>query len=186
MPSNLITLNTEMNRDIDVKTRQYSTRIITEADLPALEADTGSDQSKRVRPDGNSYHNENCVMVVEVDGKMIGCVAVLFARPLRWPDEDDGLRLPELRSLGVNKVNRNQGAGTCLIKAVEDEVRSRGRDRLHLSVDPEENAGAHRLYLRLGFEPISNEKHRSSWTWTNDKGEEVEVVEWLIDMVKML
>ena len=173
-------------KQISVQNQRYTAGKITEADLPALKEATERDESKRLKPEGRSYHPDNCVMVVEEAGKIIGCVFVMFVRPPRWPNADDTSKLPQLMSLGVNKRHQNQGAGTFLIGAVEEEVKSRGYNRLYLGVDPKDNPGAHRLYLRLGFESISTEPYRSSWTYTDSDGVEHEVVEWLIDMVKKL
>ncbi len=164
----------------------FTTRKVTEADLPVLKRDTGRDESKRLKPDGKSYHPENCVMVVEEDGKIIGCTAVLFTRPHGWGEGDRDHLYPEIRALAINDEHRNKGAGTHLINAVEEEARSRGCKHLHLSVNPTENPGAYRLYQRLGYRTISEEAHRHSWTYTDEEGVTHEVVEWVIDTVKDL
>ena len=86
----------------------------------------------------------------------------------------------------MRKECQNRGAGTHLIGAVEEEARVRGNVLLHLAVDPQHNKGAYRLYERLGFRPMSSEKYRSTWSYTDDNGDVQVVVEWLIDMVKEL
>lgn len=166
--------------------QRYTARQATEADIPALKNVTGNDESRRLKPEGRSYHSENCFMVLEADNKIIGSSYVLFARPLAWPDAEDTSQLPQFISLVVIDGYRNQGAGTCLIGAIENEVKSRGLDRLYLGVDVEANPGAHRLYLRLEFESISEEPYRSTWTYKDSEGVEHEEVDWLIDMVKYL
>lgn len=166
--------------------QRYTARKATEDDIPALKSVTGRDESRRLTPEGHSYHSENCFMVIEADNKIIGSAYVLFARPLQWPDANDTSQLPQFISLIVIDGYRNQGAGSYLIGAIEEEVKARGLDRLYLGVDVEANPGAHRLYLRLGFESISKEPYRSTWTYTDDDGVEHEEVDWLIDMVKKL
>ena len=166
--------------------KRYTTRKATAADIPALKHVTGRDESRRLTPEGHSYHPDNCFMIVEADNRIIGSAYVLFARPLAWPDADDTSRLPQFISLVVIDGYRNQGAGTYLIEAIEAEVKARGLDRLYLGVDVEANPNAHRLYLRLGFESISEAPYRSTWTYRDDDGVEHEEVDWLIDMVKWL
>lgn len=171
-----------MPRDQNV----YLTRIATEADIPALIDITGHDESRRLKTGERSHHPENCMMVVEEDHRVIGSVFVVFVRPPLWPDAEDPSRLPQMISLVIEKNHRNKGAGSFLIGAIEEEVKSRGCTRLHLSVDPVENPGALRLYRRLGFESISREPYRSAYTDTDADGDTYEIVEWLIDMTKKL
>ena len=166
--------------------QRYTARKLTEADIPVLrEAIGGDGQPHRLKPGGRSYHPENCLMVVEEAGKIIGSVYVIFVRPPRWPDADDTSQLPQINRFVVKEAHRNQGAGTYLMGAVEEEVKSRGLTRLYLGVD-HESGSALRLYKRLGFEIISTEPYRTSWSYTDSNGVEQEEVEWLVDMVKKL
>jgi ribosomal protein S18 acetylase RimI-like enzyme len=162
----------------------YLTRKATEIDVPALEDVTGRDESRRLKAEGRSHHPENCMLVVEENERIIGSVFLVFVRPPLWPNTDDPSQLPQLISLVVKKEHRNKGVGTCLIRAVEKEVISRGLTHLYLGVDPIENPGALRLYRRLGFESISQEPYRSTYTNTDDNGDTHEIVEWRIDMRK--
>ena len=73
-----------------IGSHRFTARKVTEVDLPALmEAQPSEVHERRLQPGGHSYHPENCVMVVEEDGEIIGSVFVLFVRPPRWPDADD-------------------------------------------------------------------------------------------------
>ena len=112
-------------------------------------------------------------------------VFVVFVRPPRWTDAQIASLFPVMISLIIQKKHQNQGAGTYLIGAVEEEVKSRGLTQLYVAVD-QENTGARRLYERLGFEAIPLEPYRSTWSWTDSEGVEHEEVEWLTDMVKKL
>lgn len=58
--------------------------------------------------------------------------------------------VPLLTHLGVRKKERNQGIGSALISAVENEVVALGRPRLALAVRTD-NTNAARLYDRLGY-----------------------------------
>ena len=164
----------------------FSARKMTVADIGAhRRAMGGEGEAHRLEAGGRSYHPDNCIMLVEEDGQIIGSVFVVFARPFRWPDADDTSQLPQIISFVVKEGHRNRGAGTYLVGAVEEEIRSRGLDRLYLGVNHRDPA-AIRLYKRLGFATISDEPYRTSWTYKDKDGVEQVEVEWLIDMVKHL
>lgn len=165
---------------------RYTARKATLDDIPALKSVTGRDESRRLATDGRSYHPDNSMIVVEAGGRIVGSVFLVFTRPSAWADAGDTSCLPQMISFVVRTENRNQGAGTFLEQAVEAEVRARGGNRLYLGVDPDHNPGALRLYERLGFRPLSQEKRRSAFTYTDENGVTREHVEWLIDMVKVL
>jgi GNAT superfamily N-acetyltransferase len=59
--------------------------------------------------------------------------------------------VPEL-TIAVTEEARRQGLGTTLVEAVLQMARTRGVDRVSLSVDS--RSPARRLYERLGFEPV--------------------------------
>ena len=169
-----------------IKPQRYTARKLTEADIPALREAFGDGMEYRLKPDGRSYHSENCPMVVEEAGKIIGSVHIFFVRPPQWPDSEpsgEPFPIPQLNRLFIEEEYRNQGAGTFLIRAVEEVVESRGLTRLYLGVNIE-NTGALRLYKRLGFEVIPAEPFRTSWKYTDEDGVEQEEVEWLVHMVK--
>ena len=168
-----------------IKDQGYSARKITEADLPTLQEVTGRDESHRLKPAGRSYHPENCILVVEAAGKIIGSVFIAFVRPCRWTDADVASRFPQMISLIIDKDHRNQGAGTFLIGAVEEEAKSRGLTCLYLAVD-QEDTRVQRFYKRLGFEIVPADPYRTGWTWTDSDGVVQGTVVWIFDMVKTL
>ena len=169
-----------------IESQTCTLRRATEADIPALTEITGNEEvyQKRLIAGGGSHHPENCVMVVEEAGRIIGHVFVVFVRPTPWPDADDTTRLPFMSSLWVREGCRNRGVGTYLIGAVEKEVKSRGHTRVYLSVDPVDNQGAHLLYLRLGYEPLQTEPYRYTAKYTDSNGVDHEDSEWRVDMVR--
>ena len=163
---------------------RYTARKITEADLPALLEATGKDSSHRLKPGGRSYHPENCVLIVEDADEIIGSVSVVFVRPSGWTDADDTSLFPQMTSLIINEDRRNQGAGTYLIGAVEEEVKSRGLRHLYLAVDREDQ-GVQRLYERLGYEILPAEaRPTTTRSWTDSEGIVRKDVIWIIDMMK--
>ena len=181
----LFDAGTEEIESMGNKTPKYTARKITEADLSSLQEATGGDESHRIKPGGRSYHPKNCIIVVEEAGAIIGSIFVVFVRPPRWTDADDTSRLPQMISLIINEDRRNQGAGTYLIGAVEEEVKSRGLTNLYLAVD-REDSGAQRLYKRLGFKTIPTEPYTTSWTWTDSDGVVQKETVWLVDMMMKL
>ncbi|MFD5618305.1 GNAT family N-acetyltransferase [Streptomyces yangpuensis] len=90
------------------------------------------------------------VLVAERDGRLLG--GVTFAAPgspladIAGPDE------AEFRMLAVAHAARGQGAGEALVRACVERARAvEGVTGLVLSTQ-RSMAGAHRIYVRLGFE----------------------------------
>tara|TARA_B110000116_G_scaffold237092_1_gene223107 strand:+ start:34 stop:387 length:354 start_codon:yes stop_codon:yes gene_type:complete len=110
---------------------------------------------------------------------------VVFEWPPSWSEAGDRSSLPHLISVVVREECRNQGAGTFLLKAAEEEIRYRGCKRMHLATE-QDDAGAQRLYLRFGFEILSDKPRRKVSMWTDDEGKFHEDVEYFIDMRKTL
>ncbi|WP_229715329.1 GNAT family N-acetyltransferase [Mangrovihabitans endophyticus] len=80
-------------------------------------------------------------------------VGALFAR---WSDADEPEviehlpKVPMLYRVVVRADVRGRKVGTTMVLATMDRLRERGYDRVALGVD-QSNAGARRLYERLGF-----------------------------------
>ncbi|MEU0559352.1 GNAT family N-acetyltransferase [Dactylosporangium sp. NPDC006015] len=90
------------------------------------------------------------LLVAWLHGEVVGCVYVWFEDA-----EEAELRkhlpgVPLLNRLRVVERLRNQRIGTALVRAAEQVVRERGHAQLALGIGLD-NAGAERLYLRLGF-----------------------------------
>lgn len=65
---------------------------------------------------------------------------------------DDG-QYAELLSIGVDPTVQRSGGGTALLKALEEEVKARGGEKLSLTTDFNENEKAIGFYKSLGYEP---------------------------------
>jgi mycothiol synthase len=76
---------------------------------------------------------------------------VAFCRVGRHED-DDGVITGEVKLLGVRREARGRGIGRELVRWGVDDLRRRGVERIHLSVEGE-NAGALALYEAEGFRP---------------------------------
>jgi ribosomal protein S18 acetylase RimI-like enzyme len=84
-------------------------------------------------------HSENGVYLVAWDGdEPLGHARLAFKDP------------PELQDVEVRIEHRRRGIGTALTRAAEDEARTRGHDRLRLTVS-DENDAAQALYRGLGY-----------------------------------
>jgi mycothiol synthase len=76
---------------------------------------------------------------------------VAFCRVGRYQD-DDGVMTGEVKLLGVRREARGRGLGRELVRWGVEDLRRRGVERIHLSVEGE-NAGALGLYAAEGFRP---------------------------------
>jgi ribosomal protein S18 acetylase RimI-like enzyme len=123
----------------------YCIRRATPADLDALlalerQAFTTDHLSRRQY----RHHivSESARVLVAVDGSGLLGKAVLFLR--------GNTDIARLYSIAVAHVARGRGVGEALVRAVERTARALGRRRLRLEVR-QDNAGAIRLYERLGY-----------------------------------
>lgn len=89
-------------------------------------------------------------LVAEADGRVVGMVELWLKRP-RDPESAREPRVKVDLGLAVAPDWRGKGVGTALMRAAEDWARARGAERMVLDLDVH-NAGAQRLYERLGYE----------------------------------
>ncbi|GAA1809515.1 ribosomal protein S18-alanine N-acetyltransferase [Nesterenkonia flava] len=68
------------------------------------------------------------------------------------------LPLADVQTIAVAPEAQGQGLGSALLEEIETEARRRGAEDLLLEVR-EDNPGAQRLYLRVGFEQIHRRPH---------------------------
>ena len=91
--------------------------------------------------------DDAAVLVAERDGVIVGYV---FAglEPLSWKELRDACGF--IHDIAVEEPGRRLGAATALLNAAMDWLRSRGAPRVVLWT-ADRNAGAQRLFDRLGF-----------------------------------
>lgn len=106
------------------------------------------------------------------DGEPVGHVCVERAEPA------------ELQDLWVLPARRREGIGAALCAAVEAEVSARGGALLRLTVGAD-NAGAARLYLRLGYRRTATPPRRVRGTILL-RGRPLEVDDTLLEYEKAL
>jgi|JI10StandDraft_1071094.scaffolds.fasta_scaffold319501_3 ribosomal protein S18 acetylase RimI-like enzyme len=90
------------------------------------------------------------ILVAEIDGAIVGFVAVLGRVPPDAPD-DEPIEHAYVSDLVVLPAHRRRGLGRRLLAAAEDFARSLGTKRLDIGV-LWKNPEAARLYRELGFE----------------------------------
>lgn len=155
-------------------------RAATEADLPALEWDGEYRHFRRVyrAAMNEALQDRRMVLVAEVAGEVVG---QLFVQ-LENVQLDPGGRRPTgyLYALRVRPPFRNQGIGTALVTYAEDNLRERRFVRAAIAV-AKDNAGALRLYRRLGYEVFGEDP--GNWSYVDDEGQLRHVLEpsYLLD-----
>lgn len=95
---------------------------------------------------------DNRVVFVAVDGeKVVGYTTIIWETTYRHFRASG---IPEIVDLNVLDEYQNQGIGTRLIHACEEEARKQGKPMIGISVvQSEEFAKANRLYPQLGYIP---------------------------------
>jgi GNAT superfamily N-acetyltransferase len=98
--------------------------------------------------------DENLHLVAEVDGRVIAHLDA-YLDPVTGPGSQR--RPTAAASIGVAVLDgyRGLGVGSALMEAADRWARERGLLELRLEVAAE-NTGAHRLYERLGYEPLTH------------------------------
>ena len=156
-------------------------------DLPALEAvryaDAPAIHRDRLRDAAAGHFH---YLVAELSGTVVGFGLLAVTRPINWPDQATPQHLPLVLDLYVAEAHRGQGIGASIVRQMEELALDAGYDRLFLSVDPVDNAGARALYVRLGYVALNAQPYREHWRFTDSDGKVHEGSGWQIDMCKEL
>jgi GNAT superfamily N-acetyltransferase len=118
--------------------------------------------------------------VAEADAEIVGFAVLILREPPAWTDASD--RFPNITDLYVTQTHRNKGVGSALIEKLCDVIRATGALEIYLSVEPESNANAMRLYQRKGFVALQAEPYENRWQFIDSTGKIHAGVEWLVDM----
>lgn len=111
-------------------------------------------------------------LVMEVNGKIISFVYLKYLGKETHPE------YPEIEDLFTKDNERNKGYGSTLILECEKLVKQKGFNKIGLSVNPNLNASAMKLYEGLGFCDLGEGKYLD--------GVYNGVEDWCVDMEKKL
>ncbi|BFH61958.1 MULTISPECIES: GNAT family N-acetyltransferase [Paenibacillus] len=104
----------------------------------------------RERIQASENNPKLCTMVAELDGKVIGMVALNQVRSFARSET-----ATQVSALIVSKEHRGQGIGKRLIRNAEEWSKAQGSQTLFLiSGNRVERAPAHAFYEHIGFEKI--------------------------------
>lgn len=123
-------------------------------------------QMKRIKEANN---NDKEFIVALQNGLIIGHVFI-----------DYNKTNSHMKSLIVRENLRGKGIGSEIIKEVERRARNRGLIKIQISVNPDNNPHALRLYERLGYIQTDKEKYLE-YVDPVDGAED-----WVIDLEKIL
>ncbi len=154
-------------------------RAANHTDLPHLEWHGGADLRSFYESTWQGHQSgELTFLVADLGGFPVGQIVIL------WHGKRSHPHFPDLQSLRVHPAFRGLGLGSRLIEAAEAFCAERGFEKVGLSVGLD-NPHARRLYERLGYnsqEVIYDEE----WSYTNQNGTEIHVVERVVDLAKDL
>jgi ribosomal protein S18 acetylase RimI-like enzyme len=159
-------------------------RKVTKADLPSLEWDGEFIKYRRMY--ANIFHSTftgNTLMwLIEIPGtETIGQAFVLLKST--EPDAADGATRAYFFAFRIKPHWQNKGIGSYVMQFIEEDLRRRGFKYLTLNV-AKDNAGAIRLYERLGYKIIG--PRSGLWSYKDHEGHVQRVNEPSWRMIKRI
>jgi GNAT superfamily N-acetyltransferase len=156
-----------------------SVRDLREEDSLHLEWHGGHDLRAWYRAQWQAHHSDRVrVLIADFNGFPIAQIAI------HWHGKPTHSAIPDLQSFRVFEAFRGLGIGSLLLDCAEEVVFERGFTQVSLAVSVE-NARAQALYNRRGYE-IWGTPYDDIWDYSSARGETVQVVERVQDMVKDL
>ena len=117
----------------------------------------------------NVRPRDEALVAVDTGGRVVGMIELWLRRPSSVPGSAMIQRVHVSLGIAVDAGWRGRGVGTALLQAAEDWARERGATRMALGLDAF-NAGALRLYERMGYE-----------TWGMEMDKEIQPVAASVD-----
>ena len=153
-------------------------------DLPSLEWEGEYTHFRRLYADAYTMVEQGnaIIWIAEEDGN--GLIGQLFVSLLgNRPELADGVTRAYIYGFRVRPQFRNNGIGTMIMHAIEDDIRERGFRQITLNVG-QDNHAARRFYERLGYKVVEPDPGR--WSYIDDKGKRRDVLEPAWRMLKDL
>ena len=159
-------------------------RMVKRADLPALEWEGELTHFRRLFADAYERQEWGDAAIWIAELPEVGVIGQLFLSLRSGRTElSDGLNRGYIYGVRVRPTYRNQGIGTQLLLAAEEELLRRRFRYATLNVG-RDNPNAQRLYERLGYRVVAPEEGR--WSYEDDHGVRREVHEPAWRMEKAL
>ena len=127
----------------------------TEADIDMLSAVKPNFGALQVRERFHwlSVDVEGTWFLLKLYDAVIGWCLVI------WSGKKTHPRYPDMQDLYIKSEHRGCGHGTRMIREIERMAVERGYDRIGLTVNPDDNVPARRLYERLGYQHDGRERY---------------------------
>ena len=110
------------------------------------------------------------LVLEDESAEILGHACLVFRRPKAWPPDEEDTPYPRVIDLMICKQRRRQKLGKEFMRQMESICRHMGFDRLHLSVDPEGNAGALKFYLAIGYKAMHQGPRWRKWSFKDSQG----------------
>ena len=102
-------------------------------------------------------------LVLEIGGEIQAFTCLCFKQPPSWPTQEHVVEHPRIVDLFVNEQLRNRGLGSKFMQEMELILKKNNYKKLFLSVDPINNAKAHKFYKKLGYQDVQSKPFRCHW-----------------------
>ena len=157
---------------------QVTIRLLTQADLPALEWEGEFTHFRRVYADAyeRAKNGRSVLWLAEIIGQVPipgahltnGIIGQLFVQlTCDRPELADGVHKGYIYAFRVRPFFRAGGLGTRMLDTAENDLKQRGFRTATLNV-AQVNHDARRLYERLGYHVVASDPGR--WSYPDEKG----------------
>ncbi|MFZ6031447.1 MAG: GNAT family N-acetyltransferase [Chloroflexota bacterium] len=174
-----------MNFQTSIPTpRTLRIRLVTRDDLPELEWGGEYIHFRRLYAEAYRLSERGDTLMWLADLEAVGVIGQAFVSLRSGRAElSDGRSRAYVYAFRVKPPYRGQGVGTKIMETIEADLLRRGYQRVTLNV-AKGNAGARRLYERLGYRVIGSDP--GCWSYIDHQGRQQRVIEPAWRMEKVL
>jgi ribosomal protein S18 acetylase RimI-like enzyme len=176
--------NSLLNKNAPAWLSRVQIRVVTEADLPALEWDGEYSHFRRLYLEVFRSTQEGKAIMWVAELMEVNIIGQLFVQLTSSRKElANGTSRAYFYGFRVKPKYQGHGVGTKLLRTAEEDLVQRNFRWATLNVG-RDNPGARRLYERLGYHIVANEAGR--WSYQDQDGNRHEVNEPAWRMEKLL